>query len=139
MTRIALFLIGVAAPIFILAKPLNGTSKCAWKVLKSNFENTWCVLIEGKSIHLLLKWNWTRKKHWKKSNFQTDIEQVHPPKEYRNFKEFLEKCLEKNVLQYTVRPLTKPGDNYNSMLQAIEVKSVRGNDSNDVSSAVNWN
>lgn len=34
---------------------------------------------------------------------------------------FLEKCLKKKVLRYTVKPLTKRGDNYNFQVQSLEV------------------
>ncbi len=53
-------------------------------------------------------------------------------REYKNFTEFLEKCLNKRVVQYAVKPLTESGDNYNSVLHAIEVKSIQNNSSNEV-------
>lgn len=42
--------------------------------------------------------------------------------EIKNLKDFLEECLGKSILEYALKPLTKPGDNYGSELQAIEVK-----------------
>lgn len=42
--------------------------------------------------------------------------------EIKNLNEFLEKCLGKKVLEYKLKPLTKPGDNYGSVLQLIELK-----------------
>ena len=52
--------------------------------------------------------------------------------EIKNLKEFLEKCLGKPVLEYTLKPLTKPGDNYGSELQAVEAKLADKNGSNQV-------
>lgn len=42
--------------------------------------------------------------------------------EIRNFTEFLEKCLGRKVHDYTLRPLTKPGENYGSTMQSVDVK-----------------
>lgn len=53
-------------------------------------------------------------------------------REIKNVHEFLEKCLKKSVLKYTLNPLTKPGDNYNSVLQSLEVKLIKNNDSAEV-------
>lgn len=50
----------------------------------------------------------------------------------RRFPEFLEKCLGQTVLDYTLKPLTKPGDNYGSILQAVEVKVAKNTNSNEV-------
>lgn len=48
------------------------------------------------------------------------------------FFEFLESALQRKVLEYTLSPLTKLGDNYSSILQALEVKTNKRNDSNQV-------
>lgn len=50
----------------------------------------------------------------------------------RRFPEFLEKCLGRTVLDYTLKPLTKPGDHYGSILQAVEVKVAKNTNSNEV-------
>ncbi|XP_031632040.1 uncharacterized protein LOC116346242 [Contarinia nasturtii] len=49
-----------------------------------------------------------------------------------NIHEFLEKCLKKRVLEYTLRPLTKPGDNFKATIQSLEVKLLKSNDSNEI-------
>lgn len=51
--------------------------------------------------------------------------------EIRNFVEFLETSLRKKVLEYTLKELTKPGDNFGGVLRSVEVK-VAENDSNEV-------
>lgn len=45
--------------------------------------------------------------------------------EIRNFNEFLEKSLSEKVLDYTLKPLTKPGENYGSVMQLVEVKIIK--------------
>lgn len=40
----------------------------------------------------------------------------------RNFTEFLENCLQRKVLGFTLKPLTKPGDNYGSTMQSVDVE-----------------
>lgn len=52
--------------------------------------------------------------------------------EIKNLKEFLEECLAKPILEYSLKPLTKPGDNYGAELQAVEVKVADNNDENQV-------
>lgn len=42
--------------------------------------------------------------------------------EIRNFTEFLSKCLGKRVIEYQLNHLTKPGDNYGSVMLSVEVK-----------------
>lgn len=49
-------------------------------------------------------------------------DQVRPLCEINEFDKFLEKCLEQKVLNYTLKPLTKPGDNYGSIMQSVDVK-----------------
>ncbi|XP_055295161.1 uncharacterized protein LOC129564935 [Sitodiplosis mosellana] len=46
----------------------------------------------------------------------------------RNFVEFLELCSGCKVIEYSLRPLTNPGDNYGSVFQAVEVKVVAKSD-----------
>lgn len=50
--------------------------------------------------------------------------------EIRKLKEFLEKSLGTKVLEYDLKYLTKPGDNYGSIIQSLDVKveSKNGND-----------
>lgn len=55
--------------------------------------------------------------------------------EIGNFVEFLEKSLSLKVLAYTLEPLTKPGENYGSVMQLVEVKVVE-NDSKQVSAFI---
>lgn len=38
-----------------------------------------------------------------------------------NLKDFLEVSLRKTILDYSMRPLTKPGDHYGSIIQALTV------------------
>lgn len=38
------------------------------------------------------------------------------------FMEFLQINLKKNILDYSLKPLTKPGDNYGSIMQSVDVK-----------------
>lgn len=42
--------------------------------------------------------------------------------EIKNLKKFLEECLAKPILEYSLKPLTKPGDKNGAELQAVEVK-----------------
>lgn len=59
-------------------------------------------------------------------------DQVHSLYEIRNFGEFLEKCLERKVHEYSLKPLTKPGDNYGSVMQAVDVKVAGETDPTEV-------
>lgn len=52
--------------------------------------------------------------------------------EIKDFTEFLEKCLDRKVLEYTLKPLTKPGDNYGSVMQSVEVKIAGSSDPKEV-------
>lgn len=45
---------------------------------------------------------------------------------------FLENCLGKKVLDYSLRELTKPGDNYGSIMQALTVTVSHNDDNEDV-------
>lgn len=54
--------------------------------------------------------------------------------EIRNFTEFLEHHLNKKVLEYSLKPLTKPGDNFGAVVQSADVKVTGNNDSDEVSS-----
>lgn len=50
----------------------------------------------------------------------------------RNFTEFLEICLQQKVLRFTLKPLTKPGDNYGSTMQSVDVEVAGKCDSDKV-------
>lgn len=52
--------------------------------------------------------------------------------EIKNFTAFLEKCLEQKVLGYKLKRLTKPGDNYGSVMQSVDVKVASKNDRDEV-------
>lgn len=52
--------------------------------------------------------------------------------EIKNFHGFLTKSLGKTILEYSLKPLTKPGDNYGSELQAAKVKVANKTDPNEV-------
>lgn len=53
--------------------------------------------------------------------------------EIRKFSEFLEKCLGRTVLDYQLKPLTKPGDNFGSVMQSVAVEVAGKNKNDDVS------
>lgn len=53
--------------------------------------------------------------------------------EIRNFTEFLERNLNRKVLEYTLKSLTKPGDHFGAIVQAVNVKVVNKIDSDAVS------
>ncbi|XP_031638919.1 uncharacterized protein LOC116351033 [Contarinia nasturtii] len=55
--------------------------------------------------------------------------QIAPLEEFHTF---LEKCLHKHVLEYIVKPLTRPGDNFASVIQALEVKTINNNDPTEI-------
>lgn len=57
--------------------------------------------------------------------------QEQPSGEIKEFAQFLEKSLQRKVLEYSIKPLTKPGDNFGAILQSVDVKV--GNDSKPVS------
>lgn len=61
-------------------------------------------------------------------------EETRPLCHIRGFHKFLEQCLKRTVLNYTLKALTKPGDNYGSVMQAVDVKVAGINDSSEV----NW-
>lgn len=42
-------------------------------------------------------------------------------RELKSLRYFLEKCLDKTVLNFVLSDLTKAGDNYGSVLQSLEV------------------
>lgn len=46
-------------------------------------------------------------------------------------REFLENCLGKTILDYSLHPLTKPGDNYGSIIQALTVTVSHNGDPKD--------
>lgn len=53
--------------------------------------------------------------------------------EIRKFPEFLEKCLGREILDYQLKPLTKPGDNFGSVMQSVTVKVAGKTKSDEVS------
>lgn len=50
-------------------------------------------------------------------------------REIKNLKQILEKCLGGTVVEYKLANLTKPGDNYGSIIQSLEVITVDKNES----------
>lgn len=42
--------------------------------------------------------------------------------EIRDFTKFLEECLGRKIFEYSLKNLTKPGDNYGSVMQSVDVK-----------------
>lgn len=52
--------------------------------------------------------------------------------EIKEFSKFLQKSLEKRVLNYELKPLTKPGDNYGSTMQSVDVTVAGENDDDKV-------
>lgn len=52
--------------------------------------------------------------------------------EIARLREFLEKCLKLKVLDYKLKCLTKPGDNYGSTMQSLNVVVADGNTSEKV-------
>lgn len=56
-------------------------------------------------------------------------EQAAALSEIRNFTEFLEENLNRKVIEYLLKALTKPGDNFGAVVQSVDVK-VSGNDQN---------
>lgn len=53
--------------------------------------------------------------------------------EIKFLKEFLKKCLKVEVLDYNLKCLTKPGDNYGGVIQSLDVKITNERDENVVS------
>lgn len=47
--------------------------------------------------------------------------------EIAELRELLEKCLKLKVLDYKLKCLTKPGDNYGSTVQSLDVEVADGN------------
>lgn len=58
--------------------------------------------------------------------------EVRPSCQIREFHKFLEQCLKRKVLNYNLKALTKPGDNYGSVMQAVDVKVAGLNDFSEV-------
>lgn len=54
-------------------------------------------------------------------------------REIQYLKEFLEKLLHTKVLEFSLNCLTKPGDNYGSTIQSLEVKITNENGNDPVS------
>lgn len=51
--------------------------------------------------------------------------------EIKNFTEFLEISLNRTITEYTLKPLTKPGDNFGAILQSVVVKIADEKNSSD--------
>ncbi|XP_055309442.1 uncharacterized protein LOC129573174 [Sitodiplosis mosellana] len=51
--------------------------------------------------------------------------------EIKEFGKFLEKCLNQKVLDYTLKSLTKPGDNYGSIMQSVDVEVIGESDTEE--------
>lgn len=51
-----------------------------------------------------------------------------PKAEIREMRQFLEKCLNRTVIEYKLADLIKPGDNYASIIQALEVTVANAED-----------
>lgn len=60
------------------------------------------------------------------------VDQTNALCEIRNFVYFLENCLNRKVIDYSLKSLTKPGDNYGSLLAAVDVNVVSKSDSEEV-------
>lgn len=52
--------------------------------------------------------------------------------EIKDFTGFLEKCLGRKIVEYSLKPLTKPGENYGSVMLSVEVKLVDDDENNKV-------
>lgn len=52
--------------------------------------------------------------------------------EVANLHDFLGKCLKSKVLDYKLNPLTKPGDNYGSTMQSLDVTVANENNNEKV-------
>lgn len=52
--------------------------------------------------------------------------------EIREFTRFLAESLKKNVIEYSLTPLTKPGDNYGSVILSAKVKVLEDNEPHKV-------
>lgn len=52
----------------------------------------------------------------------------------KNFKEFLEKRLKQTVLEFRIKSLTAPGENYGSIARSVDVKLAQSIDSLEVCS-----
>lgn len=59
-------------------------------------------------------------------------EQVQPSGKINECRTFLETCLRRKVLSYTLKPLTKPGDNFGSIMQSIDVEVAGENNPDEV-------
>lgn len=48
-------------------------------------------------------------------------------RDIKGLQQFLEKCLKKSVLDYTLSDLTRPGENYGSIMQSLDVTVAEAN------------
>lgn len=62
-------------------------------------------------------------------NTRNENSSAHLDQSIREIEAFLQTNLKKKVLEFTVKPLTKPGDNFKSLVQAVDVKLAGANDS----------
>lgn len=60
------------------------------------------------------------------------IKLVQPLKELKKFPQFLETIFGRKVSNFTLNAITKAGDNYNSLLQSLELKLMKNNHSDEV-------
>lgn len=59
--------------------------------------------------------------------------------EVRNLSEFLQNCLRREILNYELEPLTKPGDNYGSVMQSVTVEVAGKSDYSEVNiKTISW-
>lgn len=49
-----------------------------------------------------------------------------------HLREFLENCLGRKILDYSLQTMTKPGDNYGSIIHALTVTLISADDGIDV-------
>lgn len=49
-------------------------------------------------------------------------EQRYSECDIKDFREFLEKSLKQKVLDYSIKPLTKNGDNFSGIIRSVDVK-----------------
>lgn len=62
-------------------------------------------------------------------NLSEGVQSMQAP---NNLVEFLGKCLNRTILEYKIKSITKYGDHAGSELQALDVKLNKNNDSNEV-------
>lgn len=60
-------------------------------------------------------------------------ETIQPISQIRYITEFLERHLNRKVLEYSLKDLTKPGDNFGSVIQSLDIRVAERNTSDSVS------